>query len=373
MRRFELGMNINYAKDWTVVDAVREFYQNAFDEERENPENTMDFNYDESTQIITVSNKKSKLTPKTLLLGESSKRGKSGLIGQHGEGYKVATVVLMRNGITVKIYNNENKEVWTSNIVKSRRYDAEIVVYDIEKKIFNKDSNLVIELIGITPKMYKNIVKSNLHLQNNIGETKEGGKGRVLLDPKYSGCIFVEGLYVCHKDLIKWGYDFSADVVSLDRDRGLVDTINIKFVIAKLVMSLNDNEFIAKNIDNPDIQYINVYIYGGSGFDLSERVYNDFVEKYGRDAIPVSSDGEYNLRASMGMKPVMVSSNIKDIIDYNDRVYEPILTSKTSTDDKFEEWLKESEEYLPSRLYLDIIKLWKEKGEESNDRDNTSG
>ena len=139
MRRFELGMNLEYAKDWTVVDAVREFYQNALDEEKENHENIMSFSYNKDTQTITISNKKSKLTPKSLLLGESSKRGKDGLIGRHGEGYKVATVVLMRNGITVTIYNNENKEVWSSSLVKSRRYDSNIVVFDIEKKFFQKE------------------------------------------------------------------------------------------------------------------------------------------------------------------------------------------------------------------------------------------
>ena len=36
MRRFELGMTLDYASDWGITDAVREFFQNAMDEEKMN-------------------------------------------------------------------------------------------------------------------------------------------------------------------------------------------------------------------------------------------------------------------------------------------------------------------------------------------------
>lgn len=375
MRRFELGMNLEYAKDWTVVDAVREFYQNALDEEAENPDNAMSFSYDENTKTIIISNKKSKLTPKSLLLGESSKRGKDNLIGQHGEGYKVATVVLMRNGITVTIYNNENKEVWTSSLVRSRRYDSNIVVFDIEKKIFQKESNLVVELQGITPEMYSNIVESNLHLRDDVVNVKDGESGRILLDSQFSGCIYVEGLFVCHKEEIQWGYDFKANVVKLDRDRGLVDTTDLKFVIARLIMGLTDVEFVSKNINNPDLRFVHVYLDSkvSTSKKLSDKVYSDFVDKYGDDSIPVDSTEEFNIRAKAGMKPVMVDTNVKNIIVYNDRGFASAIQIKSDVDKRFEDWLKRSKVFLPSSYVAELLKLWVEKGESCNDGDKTSG
>lgn len=374
MRRFELGMNLEYAKDWTVVDAVREFYQNALDEEKENPENIMSFFYNKDIQTITISNKKSKLTPKSLLLGESSKRGKDGLIGQHGEGYKVATVVLMRNGITVTIYNNENKEVWSSSLVKSRRYDSNIVVFDIEKKFFQKESNLVVELQGITQEMYDAIVESNLHLRDDVINVKDGVAGRILLDSQFSGCIYVEGLFVCKKEEIQWGYDFKANVVKLDRDRGLVDTTDLKFVIAKLITGLEDVEFVSKNINNPDLKFVHVYLDSevSKSKKLSDRVYSDFVEKYGDDAIPVDSTEEFNIRANAGMKPVMVNTNIKNIIEYSDRGFKSAINAKSDVDKRFEEWLTRSKVFLPSSYVAEILKLWVEKGENNNDGNKTS-
>lgn len=375
MRRFELGMNLEYAKDWTVVDAVREFYQNALDEEVENSDNAMSFSYDENTKTITISNKKSKLTPKSLLLGESSKRGKDNLIGQHGEGYKVATVVLMRNGITVTIYNNENKEVWTSSLVRSRRYDSNIVVFDIEKKFFQKESNLVVELQGITPEMYSDIVESNLHLRDDVVNVKDGESGRILLDSQFSGCIYVEGLFVCRKEEIQWGYDFKANVVKLDRDRGLVDTTDLKFVIARLIMGLTDVEFVSKNINNPDLRFVHVYLDSkvSASKKLSDQVYSDFVDKYGDDSIPVDSTEEFNIRAKAGMKPVMVDTNVKNIIVYNDRGFASAIQIKSDVDKRFEDWLKRAKMFLPSSYVAELLKLWVEKGESCNDGDKTSG
>lgn len=86
MRRFELGMSLDYASSWGVAEGVREFFQNALDEEKENPENKMSFFYNVEEGTISISNAKSKLTPKSLLMGSSTKRGNANLIGEHGEG-----------------------------------------------------------------------------------------------------------------------------------------------------------------------------------------------------------------------------------------------------------------------------------------------
>lgn len=89
-----------------IPEAVREFLQNARDEEIEHEGNEMLIDYDPSSQLLSIGNSHSVLEPRTLLLGQSSKRSATGLIGKHGEGYKVATVVLLRNNCNVTIYNN---------------------------------------------------------------------------------------------------------------------------------------------------------------------------------------------------------------------------------------------------------------------------
>ena len=133
MRRFDLGMSIDYCKQWGVVEAIREFAQNAVDAQTVNPENKMYFDYNRNEQVLRIGNKDGLLTTTSLLLGKTTKENNEKTIGQHGEGYKVATVVLLREGKQVRVYNRSVKEVWTAKIIKSRRYKADVVVFDIEK------------------------------------------------------------------------------------------------------------------------------------------------------------------------------------------------------------------------------------------------
>lgn len=368
MSRFELGMSVDYASSWGIADAVREFFQNAIDEQKENPENKMSFNYDEEKQILSIGNLKSKLTPKTLLLGCSSKRGKKELIGTHGEGYKVATVVLVRNGIQVNIYNNEAKELWQSKIINSRRYGAEVVCFDIEKKFFNRKENLCVELVGITPEMYAEIVRKNLHLQHDLGEVVKSENGRILNDARYSGDIFVEGLFVCHNDFIDSGYDFNADMIKLDRDRGLVDTFDIKMAIAILYIGIGDSDYIAKNIKKRDLDYIATKlqnaksIYGEAELadKVSDAVYEEFKKEHGEDAIPVSDTDNYNMYAKSGLNPVMVSNNINEIIRVvNRNFYEDVVIK--DLDEEFENWISRNKFLLKDDEIDKLRFLWSKK------------
>ena len=262
MKRFDLGMSINYCPTWGVVESVREFFQNAHDEEIVNPENKMYFGYDKDSKTLRIGNKNGRLTTNTLLLGQSSKRDSSETIGQHGEGYKVATVVLLRNGKTVKVYNRADKEVWTAKTVKSRRYQADVVVFDIEKvSIFKSvpDHDLIFEISGIDEDEYNAIVDSNLFLQDlregedyitsNPGYPLTTRMCKVLTDEKHAGKLFVGGLYVTTSKYAKYGYDFAPGLVKLDRDRGFIDGIDLQFLTAKVISATGDTELIneAKN------------------------------------------------------------------------------------------------------------------------------
>lgn len=93
MRKYELSISADYVPEWGVVEATREFFQNSIDEETRDASNKMFFSYDSATQTIRIGNKHSDLDIKTLLFGVTTKNKDSAMIGNHGEGYKIATVV----------------------------------------------------------------------------------------------------------------------------------------------------------------------------------------------------------------------------------------------------------------------------------------
>lgn len=362
MKRFDLGMSINYCPTWGVVESVREFFQNAHDEEIVNPENKMYFGYNKDSKTLCIGNKNGRLTTNTLLLGQSSKRDSSETIGQHGEGYKVATVVLLRNGKTVKVYNRADKEVWTAKTVKSRRYQADVVVFDIEKvSIFKSvpDHDLIFEISGIDEDEYNAIVDSNLFLQDlregedyitsNPGYPLTTHMCKVLTGEKHAGKLFVGGLYVTTSKYAKYGYDFAPGLVKLDRDRGFIDGIDLQFLTAKVISATGDTELINEAKNFWDGSYFKYYlsnyksVFDNSSYaEMFDKSYQEFLDENGEDAIPVQTTDDFNRLSRNGFNPVLVEE--KDFFFYSgSSMYNPAPYIEDEHDagelaDRLEDW-----------------------------------
>lgn len=362
MKRFDLGMSINYCPTWGVVESVREFFQNAHDEEIVNPENKMYFGYNKDSKTLCIGNKNGRLTTNTLLLGQSSKRDSSETIGQHGEGYKVATVVLLRNGKTVKVYNRADKEVWTAKTVKSRRYQADVVVFDIEKVSISKsvpDHDLIFEISGIDEDEYNAIVDSNLFLQDlregedyitsNPGYPLTTHMCKVLTGEKHAGKLFVGGLYVTTSKYAKYGYDFAPGLVKLDRDRGFIDGIDLQFLTAKVISATGDTELINEAKNFWDGSYFKYYlsnyksVFDNSSYaEMFDKSYQEFLDENGEDAIPVQTTDDFNRLSRNGFNPVLVEE--KDFFFYSgSSMYNPAPDIEDEHDagelaDRLEDW-----------------------------------
>lgn len=332
MRRFDLGMSVKYCPQWGIVEAVREFFQNGLDEERADSSHKFYWEYDPETMELVVGNENCKLDTKSLLLGMTTKTGKAEMIGQHGEGYKVATVVLMRLGKKVVIYNRKANEQWESKIVKSRRYQADVVVFDISKiSLFNRiqECSLVFSIQGVTPEEFEAIKKSNLHLQTfDERDYISTEYGDILLDEAHSGRFYVGGLAVTRSKYAKYGYNFKPEMVSLDRDRSFMDNIDTQFLCSKTLAASGNSDLIYDAKSVWDGHYLQIYT-GNVKADFStafDRAYEAFVRKNGADAIPVTSQDEFNRLIRNGYKAVMVTDVERHFIScsthFQDMAYE---------------------------------------------------
>lgn len=370
-RRFDLGMALNYCANWGVVEAVREFAQNAKDAETANPDNKMYFDYDYDNEILRVGNKNGSLTTDTLLLGQTTKANNDDMIGQHGEGYKVATVVLMRLGKQVRVYNRKEREVWTAKVVNSKRYGAKVVVYDIEKVSLFKsvpDHDLIFEVEGISEDEYDSIVKSNLSLQS-LEEGKDyisSGGSKILLDDKFAGKLFVGGLYVTTSQYAKRGYDFKPSLIKLDRDRSFIDGLDLQFLTGKLICGTGDIDLIRSLKDTWDGQYIRYYIGNVTSAskvaDLYNEEYEKFLAKYGSDAIPCRDTEVFNRLKRNGYNAVMLKDNDYHYVSSSPLYTEPKIEERSNTDiaDDLETWFddwisKDSDEYEHGKAIIEEV------------------
>lgn len=368
MKRFDLGMSLNYCADWGVVEAIREFAQNAKDAETFNKDNKMYFDYDKDAEVLRIGNKNGCLTTETLLLGKTTKANDENMIGQHGEGYKVATVVLMRLGKQVKIYNRSVKEVWTAKIVNSKRYNAKVIVFDIEKvSIFKSvpDHDLIFEISNISEDEYSSIVKSNLSLQDLKKGTDyiESNGSKILLNEKFAGKLFVGGLFVTSSRYAKKGYDFKPSLIKLDRDRSFIDGLDLQFLTGKVICESGNMDLVRQLKNVWDGQYIRWYLSNGfessSIAELYNEAYNDFIEEWGSDAIPCNDTDTFNRLKQNGYNAVMLTSNDYHYVSSSSCYVEPEVLSRTNFDvaDDLEVWFgewisKDSDAYEHGNLLI---------------------
>lgn len=330
--KFELSISTEYVPDWGLVEALRELFQNALDNETMNPENKIGWQYNKRSGEVKITNKTSKLSVESLLLGSGTKHNRTDTIGKHGEGYKIAFMVLLRNNKTIRVDNYGANEIWDVRLVKSRKYKGQLVptVFINKEPVWKKkpSSDLTITIGGITEEEYKELEVKNLHLRGEevrAFDTTE--KGRILLDEAEHGNIYVEGLFVTNISGLQYGYDFSPKAISLDRDRKLVDSFNVKWSASELWCRAAEQDDKAMemavelvNDSAPDTAYLSNMSYYGKG--LFNGVAKKFYEDNGKDAVPVTSNLEYEAveKAEMG-KPIIVTSEIAQILR-SDRIDE---------------------------------------------------
>lgn len=333
MSKYELSLAADYVPDWTYLEAVREIFQNALDAGNHG------WSYNEVDQILTISNKGAMLEPSSLLLGTSTKRGNNQTIGQFGEGYKIALLVLTREGKKVRIYNGKSGEVWTSRFVQSRRYGAPVLTIFIDRLAFWEVPNdaVVFEIEGITAEEFEQIKMHNLHVSDIVGGMYATDHGQILLDSEYAGKVFVNGLYVCQDSELQYGYNMKPEYLKLDRDRTTMRDFNIKWETSAMWAQIGGTECIQLCFDGaPDVTYVYAqYLENG----VRGAVLEAFIAKYGTDAIPCRTQREIDdmTLKYAACKPIVVSNAVYQIV--HDDIMNDIATMyEVSLKSQFEDW-----------------------------------
>ncbi|MEG2786452.1 MAG: hypothetical protein RR942_01435 [Romboutsia sp.] len=352
-QKFELTLTSDYAAQWGLQEALRELIQNAVDQEVQVKDNPMDISYD-GKNVLTISNKNSELKKESLLLGFSSKVEDSNTIGQFGEGYKIALLVLTRLEKKVTIYNYAKREIWTCKFVKSKRYNGQkiLTIFVETEAIWSKvpNNDLTIKIEGVQNLDYQELIRRTLQLQSaykhNIIETN---KGNILLDDKFKGRIFVNGLYINQLENMKYGYDIKPEHISIGRDRDIVSDYDIQKVTSYMWRKQNDYRLHKMLEDkSPDVSYLRYSdTYNCEYFNdiekVSESAYQNFKEKHGSKAMPVTEQCDIDVIKNqyLDVKPVLVSYAIGGLIKDSEEFREAkqqFTRVKLTPRDEFKLW-----------------------------------
>jgi len=350
--KFELTISVDYVSDWGLYQALREFIQNGLDEEVQNPNNKFFFNYDENNQTLTLGNKCSVLNIDSLLLGVTTKNSDTHTIGQFGEGYKIATVVCLRTGHPVTFYNYGAREVWTTKLVKSRRFGGKLVpTFYVDKSFPWKsvpDNDLTIVIENINLQEYLDLQEQVLHFRTKpILSLDCDSYGRILLEDEFKGKVFVSGLYVCKNDRLNYGYDITPEYLQLDRDRQTVSDFNLMWTTSRMWTYHIQNPLFLPLFysNNPsDVCYLD------SMYTFQEHlpyVTAEFYNKFGEGAIPVSTQTELDKVKSLGGKPTVVSVPVANCLKSLYVEFLETHSPKQTCYDVLQKWFQTLKESVP--------------------------
>lgn len=354
---YELTLTENYVSDWTFQDAMRELIQNGIDQEVIDKENVFTMEYDNDRKTIILTNTRSKLSVNTLLLGKSSKSDNEDTVGQFGEGYKIASLVLNRLGKTFTIKNNEKNEVWTSKFKNSEKWKERILTFYVED-VESEDTGLVIEIGNIERKEYNTLEDTWLNFEGYYDEADDiihTSKGDILMGEWYKGKIFVNGLSISSGTELEYGYNFKPRYVKVERDRKTCDSWNIREITCVMISEAMVNgdldfEKVSTLIhENRDDVY-NI-VYNGcesevkmvkeeliKSFDENNKSFNE-----SEIVVPVSTQEQIKLVTTYGGKAVVVPHKVSELLkSETDKRIKELITrpreAELSLKERFQIW-----------------------------------
>lgn len=312
MKKYELSLSRNYVSSWGIEEAIRELLQNAKDS---NGEDIIDI--DKSSGTITITNKNTSIPSSTLLLGNTSKKDDLDKIGQFGEGYKLALLVLLRDDKEVFIKNG-NKN-WIPSFEYSDNFECEVLcIAETE----GNGNDLTFEISGFDSSELDELENEFLGLNGQTYNSIQTSYGEILTDSDYKGKVFVDGLPVYEDDNFDYGYNFKPCYVSLDRDRKSINIYELKRLTALSVACCVDNfAFVDEVIDGKgrDGEYIK---------DENIEFDDEFKEKYAKHLMN---------RFDIKEEDVVINKSSSDLIEYVGR----------KTDKEIKE--------VPHKIYADIL------------------
>lgn len=250
MTNIQLTLHRNYVSEWDSAYAVREIVQNMIDNKSEN------IIYQEKG-VLFLGNEEGVLDKKTLLMGNSTK-STSDYIGKFGEGYKLALLVLLRNGCNIKIFTG--KEIWIPFFQKHDLLDEEVLTIKIQKSK-NESKGIIFQIEGLEDiQEILNSVMINREKCEVLHSTKDG-EILELENFDIQGKIYVNDMYITDIQGFEFSYNFKPNRLSLGRDRNIINDYDVIWETSNLLSTFPDKKRLVSLLkeNKKDIRFMEKY------------------------------------------------------------------------------------------------------------------
>lgn len=335
MKTYPLSLTKDYVSRWGMVEAVRELIQNSLD-------SSAAFKYEfrkeeDDKYTLLLTSEGVELAPHTLLLGATGKKHSSDTIGSFGEGYKLAMLVLLREGYEISVLNGPKQ--WTPKFRFSRDFGHEMLIIQEDDLTHIVNNSLIFRVGNLSETNVEEIRACCLRMQGDIGAIRTTEMGEILLDRP--GELYVGDLFVCKVDT-DFGYNVRPRYLTLERDRQTVDGWDLKCLTRDMWFATKDYEEIATLIarESPDLYYAK---YSCPDM-VKEACYQHFKANHPGDVIAETNE-ELRKLVKQGMTVYVGGgayySTVSSSKSYRDEMADKI-PKKASPVEILENWLREN-------------------------------
>lgn len=331
---YELPLARDYVSRWGVVEAVRELLQNAID-------SPSPFEVKQVGSILTIMSRGARLEPSTLVLGRTSKADDTNSIGQFGEGYKLALLVLTREGKACGVVSGN--VFWRPEFRMSPQFGIE-TLHIVEERLSKEEAIDGVRFIvhNLDGDEQAAIKGSCLLMQDMYPDTIHTQYGEIL--PNLPGKLFVGGLFVCNTSL-HYGYNFNPGELPLERDRQTVADFELKWKTKDVWLSTLKYDLIAELIDKgiPDLENIQ---YSAPEI-LKEACYRHFVKEHPGKVI-AKDQKEMEELVKRGMT-VYIGGSVQHAMVSGAKSYRESknFIPEQTPQEALTEWFDENHKYMP--------------------------
>lgn len=364
MKKYELPLSPTYVRDWGVPEAVRELVQNAIDGEDQFP-----MELEVGNGFVRIANIGASLSPRQLVLGNTSKADNPKKIGSFGEGFKLALLVLCRIGIPVKITNGDVE--WLPRMAYSEEWQSEIL--EIEERPSDSFGPYRLEFVvgGLDINQITDIKETCLILNDKQPQRIKTADGDILFG--LPGKIFVNGLFVANAEGdFRFGYDFPAASITLDRDRRTVSSFDLSWEAARAWLLADRPDLVASLLEAqaPDVGGLEYHSFQSAESGISDTCYERHQKRHGKGVFVVGSQEEATDMDKRGLRyvyePRLLSKTIRSSRLYQEDVKAAEVKRLTPTEE-LSEWYNKNKGRMPRlrkvefKVLIEKSKEWKLK------------
>ena len=329
---YELPLARDYVSRWGVTEAVRELLQNAID-------SPAPFEVKQTGVALAITSRGVRLEPSTLVLGRTSKADDAGTIGQFGEGYKLALLVLTREGKPVEVVSGRTR--WRPEFRQSHQFGIE-TLHIIESRAEENFDGVQFYVAGLTGDEQAAIKASCLLMQDLHPDTIHTPHGEIL--PHLPGKLYVGGLYVCDTEL-NYGYNLNPGEIELERDRQTVASFDLRWKSKDTWLSTMQYDRIVEMMDK-NLSDVELLQYGAPEI-VKEACYKHFTKNHPGKVI-AKDQKEMEELVERGMTVYIGSPSYHHAVSTSRSYRESPHAIPTQTPaEALTEWFNANHKYMP--------------------------